>query len=61
MPYHIKKQSVLKAGATVYHTGGNNWTETFADRKVYAEDPTSLTTNTDGTNGGFAGSTVVSE
>jgi hypothetical protein len=61
MPYHIKKPSVLKAGATVYHTGGSNWTETFADRRVYTEDPTALTDNTDGTNGGFDGSTVVSE
>lgn len=61
MPYHIKKPSVLKAGATVYYTGENRWTETFSNRKIYTEDPTALIDNTNGNNGGFARSTVVSE
>jgi hypothetical protein len=61
MAYHIKKPSVLKAGTTVYHTGGTNWTESFADRKQYADDPTGLLANPDGKNGGWTGATVVSE
>ena len=60
MAYHIKKPSVLK-GTDVYYTGNRRWTETYADRKVYDSDPTSVTENTDGTNGGFTGSTIVSE
>ena len=61
MAYHIKKASVLKAGATVYYVGGRSWTETFADRKVYTDNPTAVIENTDGTNGGFSGATIVSE
>ena len=61
MPYHIKKPSVLKAGTTVYYVGGKSWTESFEDRKLFDADPTSLTTNTDGTNGGWTGATIVSE
>tara|TARA_B100000902_G_scaffold102497_1_gene104930 strand:+ start:443 stop:628 length:186 start_codon:yes stop_codon:yes gene_type:complete len=61
MPYYIKKPSVLKDGTEVYYIGNSKWTETFADRKVYTEDPTAITVNTDGTNGGFKKSTVVSE
>ena len=61
MAYHITKESVLKAGATVYHTGGSNWSESFDDRKVYSDNPTAVIANTDGTNGGFTGATIVSE
>ena len=61
MAYHIKRPSSLKAGTTVYHTGGRNWTEVYADRKVYSDDPTSLLANEDGTNGGFSNATVVEE
>lgn len=61
MPYHIKRPSVLKAGTMVYYTGENRWTETFSDRKIYTENPTDLTDNTNGNNSGFARSTVVSE
>ena len=61
MAYHIKKPSVAKAGTTVYHTGNRNWTESFDDRKVYSDDPSSLLTNNDGKNGGWTGATVVSE
>lgn len=61
MAYHIKRPSSLKAGTTVYHTGGRNWTEVYADRKVYSDDPTSLLANEDGKNGGFSNATVVDE
>ena len=45
----------------MYYTGGTNWTESFADRKQYADDPTALLANPDGKNGGWTGATVVSE
>ena len=61
MAYHIKRPSTLKAGTTVYHTGGSNWTETFGERKVYSDNPTAVIANTDGTNGGFSNATIVSE
>ena len=61
MAFHIKKPSVAKPGATVYHVGGGSWTENFADRKQYSDNPSSLLTNTDGKNGGWTGATVVSE
>ena len=61
MAYHIKRPSTLKAGTTVYYTGGSNWTETFDDRKIYSDNPTAVIENTDGTNGGFANATIVSE
>jgi len=61
MQYHIKRPSVLKDGTEVYYTGENQWTDIFANRRVYTEDPTAITVNDDGTNGAFKNSTVVSE
>ena len=61
MAYHIKKPSVLNAETTVYYTGESIWSETFDDRKVYSDDPSSLLTNNDGKNGGWTGATIVSE
>jgi|TARA_R100001460_G_scaffold98397_1_gene141213 hypothetical protein len=61
MAYHIKKPSVLKAETSVYYTGESIWSETFDDRKVYSDDPSSLLTNNDGKNGGWTGATIVSE
>ena len=61
MPYHIKRPSVLKDGTDVYYTGENRWSDVFVNRKVYTEDPTAITANTDGSNGAFKNSTVVSE
>tara|TARA_B100001287_G_C22394281_1_gene394787 strand:- start:339 stop:524 length:186 start_codon:yes stop_codon:yes gene_type:complete len=61
MAYYIKKPSVLKAETTVYYTGNRSWSETFDDRKIYSDDPSSLLTNNDGKNGGWTGATIVSE
>lgn len=61
MAFHIKKPSVLKAGVDVFYLGDRRWTENFADRKQYSDNPSSLMTNTDGKNGGWTGATVVSE
>ena len=35
MPYHIKTPGALNVG-DVYWKGDNAWTETYADRKQYA-------------------------
>ena len=36
MPYHIKTSSVINPTiGDVYYKGGNSWTETYDDRKVY--------------------------
>ena len=32
---HITRQSVL-TGETMYYKGGNQWTDTFSDRKIYS-------------------------
>tara|TARA_B100000073_G_scaffold295558_1_gene259909 strand:+ start:297 stop:491 length:195 start_codon:yes stop_codon:yes gene_type:complete len=61
--YHIKKSSVLLAGTDVYYVEGNRWSDDFADRKIFTSETTAQNTisNTDGTNGGFSGASVVSE
>ena len=61
MPYHIKKPSALNSSVDVYYIGNKRWTDKYDDRKQYANNPTYLTTNTDGKNGGWEGCTVVSE
>ena len=65
MPYHIKKLGLpLNAGiGDVYYTGGLLWDQDYSKRKVYSAKSTAdaRIVNTDGTNGGFAGASVVSE
>ena len=63
MPFHIKKQSVLLDSKTVYYKGDSKWTDTYADRKSYSTQSAADAeiANPDGKNGGFTGSTVVSE
>ena len=63
MGYYIKKTSALASVGDVFWTGGNNWSNQIADKKVYANQSTanSKIVNTDGTNGGFSGASVVSE
>ena len=63
MAYHIKKQSVLLDSKTVYYKGDSTWTATYADRKSYSTKSSADAeiVNTDGKNGGFTGSTVVTE
>ena len=39
MPYHIKTPGKLEVGY-VYYKGGNNWTNTYADRKQYSNKST---------------------
>ena len=63
MAYHIKKQSVLLNSITVYYKGDSKWTDTYADRKSYSTKSAADAeiANPDGKNGGFTGSTVISE
>ena len=61
MAYHIKKPSLINSSINVYYTGNRRWTDDFSERKVYASDPSSDMTNSDGKNGGWTGATVVSE
>ena len=61
MAYHIKKPSALNSSVNVYYIGDKRWTDKYDDRKQYTTNPTYLTTNTDGKNGGWEGCTVVSE
>ena len=61
MPYHIKKPSHLDSSVNVYYRGDKRWTDKYDDRKQYTNNPTYLTTNNDGKNGGWQGCTVVTE
>ena len=61
MPYHIKKPSLLNSSVDMYYVGSKKWSDKFDDRKQYINDPTYLTKNDDGKNGGWTGMTVVSE
>jgi len=61
MGYYIKKTGL--SGKTVYWTGGVHWSDDVSKKKVYANKGTAdnKILNTDGTNGGWTGATVVSE
>jgi len=61
MGYYIKKTGAF--GKTVYWTGGSHWSDDISKKKTYVNKGTadSKIVNTDGKNGGFAGSSVVSE
>ena len=65
MPYYIKKPSSLNSSVEVYYAGKSQgvarWTDKFSDKKTYKNDPTYLTKNDDGKNGGWKRITVVTE
>ena len=68
MPYHVKTPGKLEVG-DVYWKENNTWTETYADRKQYANisDANAVKATTVTSNGityapkWFANSTVVTE
>ena len=68
MPYHVKTPGQLEVG-DVYWKGDNSWTETYADRKQFANiaDANAVKATTVTQNGvtyapkWFANSTVVTE
>ena len=63
MAFHIQKPSAVESGKTVYYTGNRVWSENPSDKKTWSTSttPTNLMVNTDGTNGGWSGATVVEE
>ncbi len=70
MPYHVKTPSVINpAIGDVYYKGDSNWTDVYADRKVFVNesDADAVKATTVTKNGvtyapkHFANSTVVSE
>ena len=36
MPFHIKRPKVLGSGDVYYKSDGDQWTNPYADRKVYS-------------------------
>ncbi len=68
MPYHVKTQGQLNVG-DVYWKGDNTWTDTYADRKQFANisDANAVKATTVTKNGityqpkWFSNSTVVTE
>ena len=61
MAYHIKKTSIVGDVGIVYYKGTRRWSDKYADRKVYSDDPSDLLINPDGKNGGWTGASVVTE
>ncbi len=61
MAYYIKKQGL--SGRVVYWTGGNVWSDDISKKETYADENAAneRIKNSDGKNGGFTGSEVVSE
>ena len=71
MPFHIKRPKVLGSGDVYYKSDGDQWTDTYADRKQYSSrsdadaqiaNPTKIVNGFPvKPNGGFANATVVTE
>ena len=63
MAFHIEKQSIIDPDVTVYYCGSNHWSDNREARMVWTSDstPTNMMKNTDGTNGGWNGASIVEE
>ena len=71
MPFHIKRTDPLTGGNSYYKSDGSQWTDTYADRKVYSSEADCdaqmanpikfLNGFPIKANGGFANATKVSE
>ena len=63
MAYHIKKTSAMNADVSVFYVKKHHWSDDYSDRKTWSSrtTPTNLMKNTDGTNGGWQGASVVEE
>jgi len=63
MAFHIQRPSAIQVGKTVYYTGNRIWSDDPSEKKTWASatTPTNMMVNTDGTNGGWEGATVVEE
>ncbi len=63
MAWYIKRASRVDPDITVYYKGNGQWTDNIADKATYTSQAKCNTarTNNDGKNGGWNGSTAVSE
>lgn len=63
MAFYIQKPEIITPTKTVYYTGGNTWSDDYSLKMNFNEKSVADATivNPNGTNGGFAGVTVVSE
>ena len=70
MPFHIKKPGLISSGDVYYKGDGDQWTDTYATRKVYTNEsdadaqvtqPTKMINGFPYKNGAFIGASVVSE
>ena len=63
MAYYITKPASIDKSITLYFIGENRWSDDESKKVTYATEELANTAkdNTDGRNGGFVGSTVVSE
>ena len=63
MAYYITKSASIDASITLYFKGDNRWSDDPTGKITYATEElaNSAKANPDGRNGGFNGSTVVSE
>ena len=63
MAYHIQKPSVISPDITVYYSGDGKWTDDATQKQKFRtkKSATELISNTDGRNGGWKNSTIVSE
>jgi len=63
MAYYITKPASIDKSITLYFVGENRWSDNPSNKITYEteEIANSAIANPDGRNGGFSGSTVVSE
>jgi hypothetical protein len=63
MAYYITKSASIDTSITLYFKGDNRWSDDPTGKITYATEElaNSAKANPDGRNGGFIGSTVVSE
>ena len=63
MAYYLTKPASIDPDITLYFKGENRWSDDPSGKITYATEElaTAAADNSDGTNGGFIGSTVVSE
>lgn len=63
MAYFIQKPSILNSNVTLYYAGNRRWTDDASQRVVFATESgaAAIMENPDGKNGGWTGSSIVSE
>lgn len=63
MAYYIFKPSRIDPTITVYYSGNSRWTDDSSQKALFAteEGAAAIMENPDGKNGGWTGSSIVSE